>query len=87
MFKVKIFLKGHKISRNLHGRFDRYYIGQIYGGDFAKNCGLLRICKLYHCAPILDKVHNGKDKHLFRAEILQIIQLLFWKPDDFTNSF
>ena len=22
--------------QNLHRRFDRYYIGQIYGGDFAK---------------------------------------------------
>ena len=26
--------------RNLHRRFDRYYIGQIYSGDFAKFCGL-----------------------------------------------
>ena len=33
--------------QNLHRRFDRYYIGQIYGGDFAKFCGLLRICELY----------------------------------------
>ena len=33
--------------RNLHHRFDRYYIGQIYGGDFAKMCGLLRIYELY----------------------------------------
>ena len=24
------------------------YMGQIYGGDFAKNCGLLRIYELYH---------------------------------------
>ena len=32
--------------RNLHRRFDYYYIGQIYGRDFAKNCGLLRISKL-----------------------------------------
>ena len=28
-------------------RFDRYYIGQIYSGDFAKICGLLRIYELY----------------------------------------
>ena len=34
--------------RNLHGRFDRYYIGQIYSGDFAKICGLLRIYELYY---------------------------------------
>ena len=33
--------------RNLHRRFDRYYIGQIYGGDFAKFYGLLRIYELY----------------------------------------
>ena len=33
--------------QNLHGRFDWYYIGQIYGGDFAKFCGLLRIYELY----------------------------------------
>ena len=24
-----------------------YYIGQIYGGDFAKICGLLRVYELY----------------------------------------
>ena len=34
--KVYIFWEGHKILWNLHHRFDRYYIGQIYGGDFAK---------------------------------------------------
>ena len=45
--KVHIFWEGHKILRNLHDRFDRYYIGQIYGGDFAKICGLLRIYELY----------------------------------------
>ena len=33
--------------RNLHHRFDRYYIGQVYGGDFSKICGLLRIYELY----------------------------------------
>ena len=35
--KVHIFWEGHKILRNLHRRFDCYYMGQIYGGDFAKN--------------------------------------------------
>ena len=30
--------------QNLHCRLDRYYIKQIYGGDFAKFCGLLKIC-------------------------------------------
>ena len=46
--KVHIFWEGHKILRNLHRRFDRYYIGQIYNGDFAKICSLLRIYELYH---------------------------------------
>ena len=44
--KVHIFWEGHKILRNLHHRFERYYIGQIYGGDLAKFCGLLRIYEL-----------------------------------------
>ena len=26
--------KATEFLRNLHRRFDRYYIGQIYGGDF-----------------------------------------------------
>ena len=46
-FKVHIFWEGQKILRNLHRRFDRYYIGQIYGGGFAKFCGLIRIYELY----------------------------------------
>ena len=33
--KVHIFWEGHTILQNLYRRFDRYYIGQIYGGDFA----------------------------------------------------
>ena len=35
-FKVHIFWEGHTIMWNLYHRFDRYYIGQIYGGDFTK---------------------------------------------------
>ena len=34
------------LLRNLHRRFDRYCIRQIYGGDFTKNCGLLIIYEL-----------------------------------------
>ena len=41
--KIYIFWEGHKILRNPH----RYYVGQIYGGDFAKICSLLRIYELY----------------------------------------
>ena len=44
--KVHIFWEGHKSLRNLHCRFDLHYIGQIYGGDFVKFCGLLRIYEL-----------------------------------------
>ena len=35
IIKVRIVSEGPKILQNLHCRFDRYYIGQIYGGDFA----------------------------------------------------
>ena len=34
--------------RNLHCRFDWHYIEKIYGEDFAKFCGLLRIYELYY---------------------------------------
>ena len=42
--------------QNLHRIFDRYYIGKIYGGDFAKICGLLRIYELYQNACSLNKL-------------------------------
>ena len=42
-----IFWEGHKFLRNLHRRFVLCSNGQIYGGYFAKFCGLLRIYKLY----------------------------------------
>ena len=42
-FKVHIFLEGHQILRNLHPT----YICPMYGGDFAKFGGLLRIFDLY----------------------------------------
>ena len=50
--KVYIFWEGHKILQNIHHRFDRYFIGQIYDGDFAKFCGLLRIYELYETAQL-----------------------------------
>ena len=46
--KVQIFWEGHKILQNLQLMFDRYYIEQIYGGDFAEFCGLLRISNYYY---------------------------------------
>ena len=44
--KGQIFWEGHKMLQNLHFRFDWHYIGQIYGGDFAKFWGHLRIYEL-----------------------------------------
>ena len=46
--KVHIFWEGPKILQNLHLRFVLCSNGQIYGGDFAKFCGLLRIYELYN---------------------------------------
>ena len=48
--KVHIFWEGHNILRNLHRRFVLCSNGQIYSGDFAKFCGLLRIYQLYKTA-------------------------------------
>ena len=41
--KVHIFWEGHKILKNLHRRFVLCSVSQIYVGDLAKMCGLLRI--------------------------------------------
>ena len=46
--KLHIFWEGHKFLQNLHRRFVLCSNGQIYGGDFAKFCGLLRIYELYY---------------------------------------
>ena len=46
-FKVHVFWEGHIILRNIHLRFVLSSNGQIYSGDFAKFCGLLRIYELY----------------------------------------
>ena len=45
-FKVYIFWEGHKILQNLPLTFDCMYCNQKEGEDFAKFCGLLRICEL-----------------------------------------
>ena len=44
--KVHIFWEGHKFLQNLHHRFVVCSNGQIYAGDFAKCCGLLKIYEL-----------------------------------------
>ena len=42
-----IFWEGQNFLQNLHLRFALCRASQIYGGDFAKFCGLLRIYELY----------------------------------------
>ena len=54
--------------RILHCRFERYNIGQIYSGDFAKICGLLRIHELYLALKYLPnhvQPRNGVLNHTF----------------------
>ena len=58
IIKVHLFSEVHKILRNLHRRFDLYYIVQIYVGDFAKFCGLLRIYELYLLSPTIGRLQN-----------------------------
>ena len=48
LVKVHIFWEGNKILQNLHLRFVLCSTGQIYGGDFAKFCGLIRTYELYN---------------------------------------
>ena len=50
--------------RNLHRRFDWHYIGQFYGGDFAKFCGLLRIYELYHLLFALESIGLKPGEHI-----------------------
>ena len=45
--------KGTRILRNHHLGFVPCSNRQIYGGDFAKFCGLLRIYELYCCLKAL----------------------------------
>ena len=47
LFKVHIFLEGHKILQNLPLTFDYSTYSQRLGEDFAKFCVLLRIYELY----------------------------------------
>ena len=56
--KVCIFWEGHTILWNLHCRFVLCSNNQIYGGNFAKHCGLLRIYKLYQMIGWSCKANN-----------------------------
>ena len=74
-FKVHIFWEGHKILRNLHRRFVLWSNGQIYGGDFAKFCGLFRIYELYLGENRMYELYLGEN-HM-RVEIF--FQIFRWK--------
>ena len=54
VFQIKVHIEGRKILWNRHRTFDWHYIGQIYGGDFTKFRGLLRIYALYDMKPTLN---------------------------------
>ena len=72
--KVHIFWEGHKILRNLHRRFVLFSNGQMYDGDFAKFCGLLRIYELYYtemCAKIFVWFNPGQK---FPFEVTSIMK-------------
>ena len=62
-----------KFLQNLHCRFDLYYIGQIYSGDFAKTGGLLRtlqeICEL-QLAKTQSKFQIMIDKKYLSAQLI-----------------
>ena len=66
--KVHIFWEGQQILQSLHRRFVLCGASQIYGGDFAKFCGLLRIYELYisgHFRNFLEHILiSWMEKHL-----------------------
>ena len=75
-FKVHIFWEGHKILRNLHRRFVLCSVSQIYGGDFAKFCGLLRIYELYEYCKTQLHENNTVHQNWFQPILsLQVLQL------------
>ena len=57
--------------RNLHRRFDWHYIGQIYGGDFPKFCGLLKqYDPHFRTVLIIGKVMQYDPQEIRKARIL-----------------
>ena len=66
--KVHIFWEGHTILGNLHHRFDRYYIRQIYGRDFGKFCGLLKIYELYFSGIWVPKIQRREGTVFYKAK-------------------
>ena len=74
---IHIFCEGHKILRNLHGRFDWHYIEQIYGGDFANFGGLLRIYELYNniLLRLFCTNHMNKNIHTLKLSLLYAFKI------------
>ena len=75
--------------QNLHRRLDRYYIEQIYRGDFAKICGLLKIYEVQFDAswqklgPILENKQSLKKSSKKKVAIIVYYysfksKLYFW---------
>ena len=56
--------------RNLHHRFVLCSDGQIYGGDFAKFCGLLRIYEFYQ-GEMETKSKNASNYFIFGSLLVQ----------------
>ena len=63
-----IFWEGHENLQNLHHRFDRYYIRQIYGRDFGKFCGLLKIYELYFSGIWVPKIQRREGTVFYKAK-------------------
>ena len=77
IFLVKFicaFCEGRKILRYLHRRFDWHYIGQIYGGYFAKICGLLRVYELYLSVQFSRTLFSKVVPHFLSANLLILIR-------------
>ena len=74
--KVHIFWEGHKILKNFHCNFVRYYIEQINGGDLAKICGLLRIYELY-CAVLGGSLGKSWQKEMNGVSCLEHLVMMW----------
>ena len=76
--KVHIFWEDHKILRNLHHRFVPCIASQIYSGDFAKFCGILRIHELHNT---YFNWHNQ-----FMVKLAKVIQIKILCPKTSAND-
>ena len=87
--KVHIFWEVHKILQNLHLRFILCSTGQIYGEDFAKFCGILRIYELYMTDSIKKIVIRtfSLRVHYFFPSFSLDISIHFWCCNLFFNTF